>query len=113
MPRLLAAADVFCFTSLSEGFPNAVLEAMSTGLPVVCTSFPSMAELMSDSEQAILVPLDDDAAMAREILTLLDDPDRGRRMGASAQAYVRSRYTWDRTVANMEAVYDELTRNRQ
>jgi glycosyltransferase involved in cell wall biosynthesis len=113
VPRLLAAADVFCFTSLSEGFPNAVLEAMFTGLPVVCTSFPSMSELLTDCEQAILVPLDDDAAMASQIVALLDDPDRCRRMGASAQAYVRSRYIWDRTVASMEAVYGELTQSGQ
>ena len=112
VPRLLAAADVFCFTSLSEGFPNAVLEAMFTGLPVVCTSFPSMSELLTDCEQAILVPLDDDAAMASQIVALLDDPDRCRRMGASARAYVRSRYTWDRTVVSMGAVYDELMPNR-
>ena len=47
------------------------------------------------------------------IVALLDDPDRCRRMGASAQAYVRSRYIWDRTVASMEAVYGELTQSGQ
>jgi glycosyltransferase involved in cell wall biosynthesis len=111
VPRLLAAADIFCFTSLSEGFPNAVLEAMLAGLPVVCTAFPSMSELLSDSDQAVLVPIDDDAVMASQIVALLDDPDRCQRMGAAAQARVRSRYVWEQTVASMESIYDGLMRN--
>jgi len=108
VPRWLAAADVFCLTSNTEGFPNAVLEAMMAGLPVVCTSFPSARELIPRDELGILVPRDDDAAMAARVVGLLDDAAWRQRLGTAGQLWVGQRYSWPALVREMESLYTEL-----
>jgi len=106
--RWLAAADLFCFTTDFEAFPNSVLEAMMAGLPVVSTGFSSMDELQGGQRNAVIVPFDDDQAMAREILALLDDPARRQQLGESGRSWVSQRYTWDALIRTMEAFYQGL-----
>ena len=108
--RWLAGSDLFCFTTSFEGFPNAVLEAMMAGLPVVTTRFAGLDELLGGREIAVTVPLDDDEAMAREIVVLLDDPERRSRLGGEGRSWVRETYTWDRLVGEMESFYEDLMR---
>jgi len=108
VPSLLAGADVFCFTSDSEGFPNAVLEAMLAGLPVVCTDFPSAREMISDPRAGILVSCDDDAGMAEAIGDLLARPECRREIGMAARAHVQEHFSWDRLVETMSEIYEEL-----
>jgi glycosyltransferase involved in cell wall biosynthesis len=105
IPRWLAAADVFCLTSDREGLPNALLEAMAAGLPVVCTRFESAAEVVSDDRLGVLVPRDDDEAMAAALLALLADGERRHAMGQAARAHVAAAYGWDRLVREMDALY--------
>jgi len=108
VPRILAASDVFCFTSYSEGFPNAVLEAMASGLAVVSTASDGVRELIRDGTVGLLTPMEDDAAMAAHVLRLLDDPQRRRRIGDAAAAMVRRDYTWDAMVRQTQDLYEEL-----
>jgi glycosyltransferase involved in cell wall biosynthesis len=106
VPRWLAAADLFCFTSDFEGFPNAVLEAMMAGAPVLCTRFDSAAELLTDPALGCLVPKDDDQAMAEQAIKLLDDLPRRMAIGAAAQATVQERYDWNTLLRTMEQFYE-------
>lgn len=108
VPRWLAGADVFCFTSFQEGFPNALLEAMHTGLPVVSTTFGSATEVIPGPDVGILVPCDDDQAMAEEVRNLLEDEERRHWLGASARSWVAERFSWDRLVDEMEHLYTEV-----
>ena len=109
--RWLAAADIFCFTTNYEGFPNAVLEAMLAGLPVVCTTFAGVDEVIASPDMGILVPLNNDKAMAQQIIALLDDPDRRHRLGAAAKSAAIKQFTWEPLVATMESLYSELLDN--
>jgi glycosyltransferase involved in cell wall biosynthesis len=106
--RWLAAADVFCFTSDYEGFPNAVLEAMMAGLPVVTTSFAGLDELMLGRDVAEFVPLNDDEATARAVIRLLDDADRRRRLGDAARILVEERFSWTSLVETMSSLYSQV-----
>jgi glycosyltransferase involved in cell wall biosynthesis len=106
--RWLAAADLFCLTSDREGLPNVVLEAMAAGLPIICTDFESAREVISDPSLGIIIPRDDDAALAETVLELLDDPERGRRLGDAARAHARTEFSWERLVREMEALYTDL-----
>jgi len=105
IPRWLAAADVFCLTSDREGLPNALLEAMAAGLPVVCTRFPSATEVLSSEALGMLVPVNDDASLAASILALLGDEERRRSMGRAAREHVAAAYGWDRLLREMDAIY--------
>jgi glycosyltransferase involved in cell wall biosynthesis len=104
----LAAADLYLMTSDREGLPNALLEAMAMGLPVICTAFASAREVVRDETVGIVVPRDDDAAMAAAALALLDDAPRRRALGEAARAHVAAAFGWDRLVGEMEALYEEI-----
>jgi glycosyltransferase involved in cell wall biosynthesis len=104
--RWLAAADLFCFTSDLEGFPNAVLEAMLSGLPVLCTEFDSASEVLTNSSVGCLVPKNDDQTMAERVIELLDNPARRQTLGAAARAMVEKRHDWNSLVQTMEQFYE-------
>ncbi len=106
--RLLAAADVFAFTSDSEGLPNAVLEAMAAGLPVVCTEFASAGEVILGPEHAVLVPCGDVDKMVDAVGRLLAAPEHCRDLGAAARDHVAARFSWERVVGETASVYEEL-----
>jgi glycosyltransferase involved in cell wall biosynthesis len=112
IPRWLAAADVFCLTSDREGLPNALLEAMAAGLPVVCTRFPSATEVLSSEGLGMLVPVNDDAALAQALLALLGDEKRRQATGRSAREHVAAAYGWDRLLREMDAIYAGLDPRR-
>jgi starch synthase (maltosyl-transferring) len=81
-PRLMAAADALMFPSLTEGMPNAVLEALAAGLPVVASDIPSLRELANDGAPLVLAKNDEPIAFAGALRSLADDPagrsERGR-----------------------------------
>ena len=73
---LLKMSNAFCLLSRSEGFSNALLEAMACGVPTVVTRVGGNPEAITDGENGFLVPVEDDAAAAEKLLTLLRDPER-------------------------------------
>ena len=59
IPQILKASDIFCFTTLFEGFPNALLEAMTMSLPIVTTDFEGVDELITDGINGRIVAMGD------------------------------------------------------
>jgi glycosyltransferase involved in cell wall biosynthesis len=107
----LRTADVFVLPSQSEAFPNAVLEAMSAGLPIVASGVGGILELIDDHRTGLLVPPGDPHTLARGICRLMADQPLGVRLGEAASQEVRGRYSFDRMTAAFEAVYlSELAR---
>ncbi|HPX95945.1 MAG TPA: glycosyltransferase [Brevefilum fermentans] len=84
----LQQADIFVFSSLSEGLPNAVLEAMSCGLPVVTSDCGGVREAVTDGEEGFVIPVRDPQSMAAALEILAHDPDLRRRMGQAGRARV-------------------------
>jgi glycosyltransferase involved in cell wall biosynthesis len=82
MPELLAEADVATLTSLKEGMPRAVLEAMAMARPVVATRVPGTEEAVRDGDTGFLVDVGDAAGLAAALERLLTDADLRARMGA-------------------------------
>jgi len=87
-------ADVFVFPSRHEGMPNAVLEAMASGLAVVATRIAGNEELIVNGESGLLVPVDDANALAAALQPLLLEAALRRNMGAAARRRVEEHYSW-------------------
>jgi glycosyltransferase involved in cell wall biosynthesis len=107
----LAAADIFVLPSHSEAFPNALLEAMASGMPVVASRVGGILELVRDGANGLLATPGDPALLADRIGRLMDDPRLGAHLGDAARRDVSSEYSFDRMVGAFETLYlSELTR---
>jgi glycosyltransferase involved in cell wall biosynthesis len=100
----LGAADLFVLPSRSEAFPNAALEAMSIGLPVIASAVGGLREVIEHQRTGVLVPADDPVALASQITLLMADSALAARLGAAAHAHA-SRYSFARMVAAFEHIY--------
>ncbi|HXH07673.1 MAG TPA: glycosyltransferase [Vicinamibacterales bacterium] len=103
--EVLAAADLFVLPSRSEASPNAVIEAMAAGLPVVASAAGGIVELVEDGRTGRLVPPGDAGALAAALCELMADPARAAAMGRAARALVAARHPMARMVAAFEELY--------
>jgi len=106
--RCLPAFDLFVQPSLHEGLPNAVLEAMVAGLPVVATAVGGTPEVVVDGVTGLLVPPRDPDALAEAIACLLRDPDLRCKMGQMGRERVAQSFTVERMVEQTERLYERL-----
>jgi L-malate glycosyltransferase len=102
---ILAGHDLFVLPSRSEAFPNALIEAMATGLPVVATDVGGIPEVVRPGVNGQLVSPDDDQGLADAVLALMDDPAAAAALGRAARADVERHYTIDRMVERFEELY--------
>lgn len=107
IPAFYQQANLFVFPSRDEGMPNAVLEAMASGLPVVATRIAGNEELITP-EVGVLVPKDDPAALREAFLRLLPDADTRRRWGAAARRRVIQHFTWEATARRYLDLFREV-----
>jgi glycosyltransferase involved in cell wall biosynthesis len=107
----LAQADIFVLPSRSEAFPNAVLEAMAAGLPIVASGVGGILELVDAGKTGLLVPPGEPQPLGDAICRLMADPAYAGQLGDAARDQARARYSFDRMVAAFEFIYlTELTR---
>jgi glycosyltransferase involved in cell wall biosynthesis len=106
--ELLAAADVFVLTSLWEGLPRSLVEAMKSGVPAVCYDTDGVRDLVRDGVNGFLVPPGDVGALAARVDELLGDESLRRRMSEQAKAAVGEEYDIDGMVRSQEKLYEEL-----
>src|SRR5262245_13314594 len=107
-----AGFDVAVSASLSEGLPNAVMEAMAAGAPVVATAVGGTTELIIDGVTGFLVPPADADALARRILDTLRNPELSSRMAAQGRQRVLGLFSMRRMVESVERLYDEMEEER-
>lgn len=104
-PALPSLFDVVALSSDSEGFPNAVVEAMAAARPVVATAVGGVVDAVEHGVTGLLVPPRSPAAMAEALRVVLTQPEQARRMGIAAQQRARERYHVLRVVPRLEQVY--------
>ena len=111
----LQAMDLFCLPSYAnEGVPQAVLQAMLTGLPVVTTPVGSITEAVTDEVTGVIVPPKDVAALADALRRMLNDVELSRRLGAAAREDIARRFSTGAMVARMEKIFaDAVERHRK
>ncbi|MCB2209913.1 glycosyltransferase family 4 protein [bacterium] len=102
----LKKADVFVLSSMSEGISNAVLEAMSCGLPIVTTDCGGMREAVEDGIEGFVVPIWDDTAMADKLRRLALDEDLRVRMGTAGRKRILAAFRLDQQITDFkELIY--------
>jgi glycosyltransferase involved in cell wall biosynthesis len=101
----LQASDLFVLPSRSEASPNALIEAMAAGLPVVACAVGGNLELVEEGRTGYLVPPDDAPALARAVDALVCDAEAAHAMGGAGRAFVQARYDYQRMIAAFETLY--------
>jgi glycosyltransferase involved in cell wall biosynthesis len=107
VPDLLAALDVFCISSLYEGTPLALFEAMAAGRPVVSTAVDGCREILEEGISALLVPPADAGALETALERIISDPSLREKLSRRAHEASR-RYDVRSCVRQMEAIYESL-----
>lgn len=110
LPPLFQNADIFVLPSRSEGFSNAILEAMAASLPVIATNVGGNAEAVGDGQTGLIVPAEDPTALADAILRMLSHPVTMRRMGQSGRQRAQEVFTSVAMIRQFEMLYRHLLR---
>jgi glycosyltransferase involved in cell wall biosynthesis len=107
----LQALDVFALASTgSEGVPQALVQAMLTGLPCVTTDVGGIPEAAIHEKTALVVPAGDSRALGDAIQRLLSDPVLGRRLGDEARRHCAANFSYQRMLDQMERIYVQVLR---
>jgi glycosyltransferase involved in cell wall biosynthesis len=117
IPTLLAAADVAVAPSVHDaagnvdGLPNAVMEIMASGTPLVATRAGGIGAVATDNQTARLVAERDEAALAAALSDLLRHPSRAAEIGRRARETVCREYSWARVTDAFEVIYERVAGN--
>jgi N-acetyl-alpha-D-glucosaminyl L-malate synthase BshA len=100
----MVASDVFVLPSLSEGFPNVILEAMASGLPIVATRVGGLPHIVKHAENGFLVEPKNPEEIAEKVLLILESEALRKKMSDNNKETAKE-YSWERVVAKLEEVY--------
>jgi glycosyltransferase involved in cell wall biosynthesis len=105
---LFEAMDVFALSSLREGLPNVVLEAMALDVPIVATRIGGVPKLIDDEQNGLLVPPGEPSSLAAALGRLLKDERLRQELADAGRATIESRFSFSVRMAKIRAVYDEV-----
>jgi glycosyltransferase involved in cell wall biosynthesis len=109
---LLKMSNAFCLLSRSEGFCNALLEAMACGVPSVVTRVGGNPEAIREGENGFMVLVEDDAAAAERLLYLLRNPQRAAQIGESGRTSAQTRFSAETMIKSLISLYRDLLAKR-
>jgi glycosyltransferase involved in cell wall biosynthesis len=107
IPDLLHSLDIFALTSLWEGLPRVLPQAMAAGLPIVATAVDGNAEAVTDELNGLLTPPGDPSAMAGALMRLVDDSALRREMGQTGQTRIEE-FGVRKMIQDIAALYEAL-----
>lgn len=108
--KYLSNADVFVLPSLSEGFPNILLEAMAVGIPIVATKVGGLPEIITDNKNGFLVEPKNSDQLADKILHLLRSPKLQKQISYN-NLRKASAYSWEKVIISIENIYRKCIEN--
>lgn len=113
VPDVMAALDVFVLPSLNEGMGRVLLEAGAAGVARVAARVGGVPDIVRHGETGLLVPPRDAEAVAQAVVALAHDPARRKRLGEAARAHVVPEFGLDRMVMRIEALYEDVIREKR
>jgi len=112
IPQLLSLFDVFVLPSLWEGLPYSLLEAGSSGKPIVATDVDGVKEIITDGKTGILVPPKSPERLAKALLQLITDKDLANRLGVALKEDIKKKYSLSSMVEEVQNLYLRLFREK-
>ena len=109
LPELLSCMDIFILSSVREGFPNVILEAMASSLPVVATDVGGVKELMIDNQTGFIVPPAKPSLLYENVSKLIKDKELRHKMGNAGFEQVKQ-FSIEKMARETEDLYQELTK---
>ncbi|NOU34361.1 MAG: glycosyltransferase family 4 protein [Polyangiaceae bacterium] len=113
MATVIREAHAVCLPSYGEGLPKALLEAASSGRPLVATDVPGCREIARNGENALTVPPRDASALTAALERIVTDPSLRARLGARGREMVLAEFSQETVLAQTLALYDRLLRERR
>jgi glycosyltransferase involved in cell wall biosynthesis len=107
MPQILAQSHIVCLPSYREGLPKSLLEASSSGRPIVTTDVPGCREIVRDGDNGILVEVRNPVALADALAKLLADPELRQQMGQCGRERVMNEFSQEIITSQVLAIYRE------
>ncbi len=111
IPDLLSIMDIFCLTSLKEGLPISLIEAMASGLPVVGTAADGIRDVIAPGRNGFLVKTGDVKGLKDALFTLLRDDHLRSRMGQESKALARCTYSLDQCIRQYQDLFLSAPKN--
>jgi len=105
---ILSAFDLFVLSSVLEGLPRIVIEAMAMKRPIIATDIDGVREELTHNETGLLVPPANSKALANAILSLLEDRDKARQLGSEARKRAEQLFDLENTIKRVENLYEEV-----
>lgn len=109
VPRLIRSADLFLLTSISEGIPLTLIEAMAARVPVVSTRVGGVVEVVEENRTGLLAPSGDAPALGDRVLQLAGDPTLRREFGQRGRLRAEALFSESRMVDQYEQLYRDMT----
>lgn len=111
LPAVYSDLDIVALTSLNEGTPVSLIEAMASARPVVATSVGGVADIVRDGYNGLLAGSNDAGDFSRKLLRLIDDKKMRIEFGERGRELVREKYSKDRLVKDIKDLYEECLKN--
>ncbi|HEU4576271.1 MAG TPA: glycosyltransferase [Chitinophagaceae bacterium] len=106
--RIMAGSDIIALTSLNEGTPVSLIEAQAANRPVVSTRVGGIADIVAEGHTGLLSDVQDVQGFAANLLALVENEALRQRLGNNGAAHVMQRFSYQRLVRDMSALYQQL-----
>jgi len=108
LPLLYSASDIFMLPAIYENFPFAILEAQSTGVPVISTKVGGIPEFLVNNKNGYLIDPGDPKQLTQKVLALLQNPDHAKEMGTQGRKLIEEKFDWRLITQQVIDLYHKL-----